>query len=53
MTVIEIVIVVIIITVAEAQTGLDALNMCIQILDRFYKTVKKELYYAILYYTVL
>jgi len=29
-------------TMVEAQTGLDALNMCIQILDRFYKTVKKE-----------
>jgi len=29
-------------TVIEAQEGLDALDMCITILDRFYKTVKKE-----------
>merc|ERR1719198_1277534 len=29
-------------TVVEAQEGLDALEMCMQLLDRFYKTVKKE-----------
>jgi len=29
-------------TVEEAQAGLDALSMCIDILDKFYKTVKKE-----------
>jgi len=29
-------------TVDEAQAGLDALKMCIEILDRFYKTAKKE-----------
>merc|ERR1719253_520644 len=29
-------------TVIEAQEGLDALEMCMTILDRFYKTVKKE-----------
>merc|ERR1719253_548322 len=29
-------------TMLEAQEGLDALEMCMTILDRFYKTVKKE-----------
>jgi len=29
-------------TVEEAQEGLDALNMCIDLLDKFYKTIKKE-----------
>mmetsp|Transcript_21368 Transcript_21368/g.56578 ORF Transcript_21368/g.56578 Transcript_21368/m.56578 type:complete len:249 (-) Transcript_21368:58-804(-) len=29
-------------TTVEAQEGLDALDMCMTILDRFYKTVKKE-----------
>mmetsp|Transcript_71209 Transcript_71209/g.197177 ORF Transcript_71209/g.197177 Transcript_71209/m.197177 type:complete len:529 (+) Transcript_71209:596-2182(+) len=29
-------------TVEEAQAGLDALTMCIDILDKFYKTAKKE-----------
>jgi len=29
-------------TVEEATTGLDALNMCIDLLDKFYKTAKKE-----------
>merc|ERR1719198_2440426 len=29
-------------TVVEAQEGLDALDMCITLLDHFYKTVKKE-----------
>jgi len=29
-------------TVDEAQAGLDALTMCIEILDRFYKSAKKE-----------
>jgi len=29
-------------TVDEAQAGLDALTMCIDILDKFYKTTKKE-----------
>ena len=29
-------------TVIEAQEGLDALEMCMTILDRFYKTVKQE-----------
>mmetsp|Transcript_26439 Transcript_26439/g.75691 ORF Transcript_26439/g.75691 Transcript_26439/m.75691 type:complete len:760 (-) Transcript_26439:48-2327(-) len=29
-------------TVEEAQEGLDALNMCIDLLDKFYKTMAKE-----------
>jgi len=29
-------------TVEEAQQGLDALNMCIDLLDKFYKTIAKE-----------
>jgi hypothetical protein len=29
-------------TVEEAEEGLSALNMCIDLLDKFYKTVKKE-----------
>lgn len=29
-------------TIVEAQTGLDALKLCIQTLDRFYKTIAKE-----------
>jgi len=29
-------------TVSEAQQGLDALNMCIELLDKFYKTMKKN-----------
>merc|ERR1711920_836946 len=29
-------------TIEEAQTGLDALQLCIQFLDRFYKTINKE-----------
>jgi len=29
-------------TIEEAQEGLQALNMCIDLLDKFYKTMKKE-----------